>query len=132
MVLLGYSWGGLLMGMMWVSLGVLLIVILYRRLLRSFSKDAITKEDYCELYSLEIEPASGELPFYFTSNSKRLVSLSLLDGNMSFLQVIEEKECKVGGNIIRFDSTKVPNGEYFYCLKTENQKVAKKMHVLNV
>ena len=119
------------MGMMWVSLGVLVAVILYKRLLRTFSKGTISKEGYCELFSLEIDPASGELPFYFTSNKERSITLSLLDKDMNLIQIIAEKDCKVGGNIIRFDSTQIPNGDYFYCLKTENQKVVKKMQVLN-
>ena len=110
----------------------LVVVTIYKQLLRSLSKGSIDKADYCELYSLEIEPASGELPFYFTSEKAKEVALLLLDHKMDLIQEIVKKECKVGGNIVRFDSTKIPNGDYFYCLKTENQKVVKKMRVLNV
>ena len=116
----------------WTSLIALVVVTIYKQLLRSLSKGSIDKADYCELYSLEIEPASGELPFYFTSEKAKEVALLLLDHKMDLIQEIVKKECKVGGNIVRFDSTKIPNGDYFYCLKTENQKVVKKMRVLNV
>jgi hypothetical protein len=132
MILLGYSWIAIAKGIGWTSLIALVVVTIYKQLLRSLSKGSIDKADYCELYSLEIEPASGELPFYFTSEKAKEVALLLLDHKMDLIQEIVKKECKVGGNIVRFDSTKIPNGDYFYCLKTENQKVVKKMRVLNV
>ena len=83
MVLVGYSWLDVVQGMAWTSLGVLLVVIIYRRILRSLNKGSIDKDDYCELYSLEIEPASGELPFYFTSAKEKPVTLLLLDADMN-------------------------------------------------
>ncbi len=131
MILVGYSWSTYLITILWVSLIIILCVIVYRKILQSFSEGAIRKEDYCELYSLELDPASGELPFYFVSEKKRQFTLSILDKEMNWLRDVAEKECKIGGNIIRFDSTQIPNGDYFYCLKTENQKIVKKMRVLN-
>ena len=131
MILVGYTWLDVAEGMSFTSLGILLMVMIYKRILKSLSKGAIDKDEYCELYSLEIEPASGELPFYFTSAKEKKVSVSLLDSDMNFLQEIAQQDCKVGGNIIRFDSTQIPNGNYYYCLKTDNQKVMKKMRVLN-
>lgn len=131
MILVGYSWIAVIKGVSWSSLVVLIVVTIYRWLLRSLSKGSIDKADYCDLYSLEIEPASGELPFYFTSEKEKEVTLSLLDNEMNVIQEIAKKECKVGGNIVRFDSTQIPNGDYFYSLKTDNQKIVKKMTVLN-
>ena len=95
------------------------------------SKGAINKDDFCELYNLEIDPASGELPFYFTSPVSKEFSLLILDTEMNQVKEVVKQECKVGGNIIRFDSKQVPNGDYFYCLKTHNQKIMKKMKLLN-
>jgi len=131
MILAGYSWVAITKGIGWTSLVVLIVVTIYKQLLRSLSKGSIDKADYCRLYSLEIEPASGELPFYFTSEKEKEVALLLLDHEMNLIQEIAKKDCKVGGNIVRFDSTQIPNGDYFYCLKTDNQKVVKKMQVLN-
>ena len=119
------------MGVLWVSLSILILVIAYKLLLRFMNRDAVNQADFCELYSLEIEPASGVLPFYFTSEKVKNYRLLILDSGMNEILEIENKECKIGGNIIRFDSTELNNGAYFYCLKTENQKVVKKMQVMN-
>jgi hypothetical protein len=131
MILIGYSWSDIIMGILWVSLSILILVVAYKLLLRFMNRDAVNQADFCKLYSLEIEPASGELPFYFTSDKVKHYRLLILDSDMNEILEIENKECKIGGNIIRFDSNELNNGAYFYCLKTENQKVVKKMQVMN-
>mgnify|MGYP000191538498 CR=1 FL=1 len=131
MILIGYSWSDIIIGILWVSLTILLLIICYKLLLRFMNRGAVNQADFCELYSLEIEPASGVLPFYFTSDKVKHYRLLILDSDMNEILEIENKECKIGGNIIRFDSNELNNGEYFYCLKTDNQKVMKKMQVKN-
>lgn len=131
MVLLGFSWVDVIIGMLWVSLVVLVLVIAYKKLLRRLSKGDFKKEDYCVLENLEMDPVTGELPFYFTSEQERTVTLFLQDENMNDLMEIITMECKVGGNIVRFDSSVLKNGTYFYCLKTNNQRICKKMNVLH-
>ena len=131
MVLLGYSWIDILLGVLYVSLGLLVIVILYRKLIAHLGKGEPIKEDYCVLYSLESEPTSGEAEFYFTSDSVKNYKLIILDGEMNELKIVKEDKCTVGGNIIRFDTTQLTNGQYFYSLVTDNQKTSKKMTVQN-
>ena len=46
------------------------------------------------------------------------------------LEVVSD-ECSAGGNIIKFDSSNLPNGNYFYSLQTENQKIIKKITIEN-
>lgn len=131
MLLVGYSWYDVLIGVLYVSIILLVVVIAYKKLLNYLGREAVKHEDYCQLYNLEINPASGELPFYFTSTIERSYQLLILDNDMNdFLEIVAQ-DCKIGGNIIRFDSSKLPNGDYFYCLKTNNQKISKKMTVLN-
>lgn len=131
MVLVGFSWVDVLIGMLWVSLVVLVLVIAYKKLLAHLSKGDFKKEDYCVLESLEMDPVTGELPIYFTSEKERSVTLSILDAEMSELIEITTMDCKIGGNIVRFDSSVLKDGTYFYCLKTDNQKISKKMRVLH-
>lgn len=121
----------IVIGVLLVSLTVLILVIAYRKLLAYLGKGQPSPENYCVLYSLEENPASGELEFYFTSPEKKMVRLELLDAQMSLMEMISEKECNVGGNIIRFDSSKFENGLYYYCLKTDNQKTMKKVTLKN-
>ena len=131
MILVGFSFGDVLIGMLWVSLIGLVAYILYTRLLKNMSKGAIEQEDYCVLSTLESNPASGEIVFYFTSNEVRSVRIVILDSQMNDYIEVSNEECSKGGNIVRFDSAKIPNGEYFYGLVTDNQKIVKKMTVIN-
>ncbi|PHR36650.1 MAG: hypothetical protein COA38_01090 [Fluviicola sp.] len=114
-----------------VTLGMLVVAILYKKLLRHLGKGTPPKENYCVLYELETNPAVGELEFYFTSHLEKTVTLNVLDQDMNFASEIETIECHKGGNIIRYDSTQMPNGNYFYCLETANQKTMKKMRIQN-
>ncbi len=117
--------------MMWVSLVILVVYILYKWLLNRLQKGAVQHQNYCVLANLEDDPASGELIFYFTSNEVKNVRIVILDSQMNDLIEVSNEDCSVGGNIIRFDSTELPNGEYFYGLITENQKTVKKMTIQN-
>jgi hypothetical protein len=131
MLLVGYSLMDVVIVSLYVTLIGTVVYLLYKRLLRRLSKDAIPKEDYCVLYSLEVDPAVGELEFYFTTEEERDIKLSILDSDLNEVMVVTEKEATIGGNIVRFDSTSLSNGEYYYCLNTDNQKTMKKMRVLN-
>lgn len=119
-------------GILYVTLVGTVVFILYRLLLKRLSRGAIVQSDFCVLYPLEQDPAKGELEFYFTTEAQRDVKLTILDQDLKDIATVMEKMATKGGNIVRFDSTTLSNGEYFFCLKTENQKTMKKMRVLNV
>jgi len=131
MILVGFNWQDVLIGMLWVSIVVLILVIGYRKLLSYLGRDDIKKEDYCVLYNIEESIVTGEIPFYFTSEQVKTVSIWIQDETMKDIIEVSNKECKVGGNIIRYDSSSLQNGTYFYCLKTGNQKISKKMVVFH-
>lgn len=132
MILAGFGFDGrTVIYILCVTLGILVIAILYRKMLRHFNRGSAIKENYCVLYSLEKDPATGILEFYFTSDQVKIVTLNALDQEMAFFAEISSAECHTGGNIIRYDSTQLPNGNYYYCLVTENQKTMKKMRVAN-
>ncbi len=114
-----------------VTLSGLILFIGYRQLLKLMGRRNPSKEDYCVLFGLESNPAAGEVAFYFTSENVKEVAFQILDENMNLLQEVSRKECFPGGNIIRFDTTTISNGHYFYCLRTDNQKTMKKMEVRN-
>jgi hypothetical protein len=131
MVLMGYSLGKVFVGVLCVTLGLLVLIIAYRKMLAYFGKGTPAPKDYCVLHPLETQPSSGEIEFYITSENKRNMILQLLDEKFNLARVIVEKEIEKGGNIIRFDSNLVENGTYYFQLVTENQKTMKKMYVLN-
>jgi hypothetical protein len=84
------------------------------------------------LYSLESSSVKGEIEIYFTTEQAREAKIILLDTDMNELEVIQEGKFTSGGNIVRFDTRKVSNGNYFYALVTDNQKTMKKMQIQNV
>ncbi len=132
MVLGGFGFdSGTVIYILCLTLGILVVAILYRQMLRYFNRGSAIKANYCVLYSLEKDPATGILEFYFTSDQVKLVTLNALDQDMAFFAEISSAECHTGGNIIRYDSTQLPNGNYYYCLQTSNQKTMKKMRVYN-
>jgi hypothetical protein len=131
MILMTYSISKVIIGILLTSITLLILVIAYKKLLARLGKGNPIQEDYCVLYGLEESPSMKEVSFYFTSNSERHIELSLLTNELTTLQIIAEKTVKEGGHITRFDTTTIPNGTYYYCLKTENQKTMKKMIVAN-
>lgn len=131
MLLVGYDWADVTFGILYVSLALLIIVILYRKLLRYLGRNEPNKKEYVVLYAIEQNPVIGEATFYFTSESEKEFELKIQDSNMEDLITVKKGTCSTGGNIIRFDSTSLSNGTYYYCLVTDNQKTAKKMAVSN-
>ena len=131
MILLGYSWTSILLGTLYASLGLLIVVIAYRRLLKYLDKGRPVSRKYCTLYTLEEHPSAGEVTFYFTSEEPVKYKLMILDEDMNELKIIKSDTSGIGGNIVRFNSIELNNGDYFYCLQTEEQRTMKKMRVIN-
>ena len=121
-----------LLTLLTISLVVLIGVIIYKRLLIKFKQNTISKDDYCVLFGLENQPSKGEIEIYFTSDKKKNVKISILNEDMSLHTDIKEFECTPGGNIVRFNTLNVENGNYFYQLKTDNQETIKKFTIKNV
>jgi len=109
---------------------IVMAIILYRRLLRRMSKGSINQNDYCVLFSLELNPASGEIPFYFTLEKEQTVSL-FIEHEDKFSVLVVEKIFKPGGHIVRYDSKQLADGFYYYILKTDLQETKKKFTIQN-
>ncbi|PIE87171.1 MAG: hypothetical protein CSA03_01630 [Bacteroidetes bacterium] len=132
MILAGFTFNGrTVIYILIITLGALVLTIAYRKLLKYLGRGAPSKKDYCVLYGLEKSPSVGELEFYFTSEEKKEVAINILDADMNFVTEVTSFECSKGGNIVRYDSTQIADGNYFYSLETSNQKTMKKMRVQN-
>jgi hypothetical protein len=131
MILMTYSYEKVVIGVLLVSITLLILIIAYRKLLAYLGKGNPIKEDYCVLYSLETPFASGEVEIYFTTEKPKAVTIQLLNNDLSFHSIIKEGDFGIGGHISRLDTRKLNDGEYFFCLKTDNQKTMKKMMVKN-
>lgn len=127
-----FTTGKLIIGALCVSLAILLLVIGYRKLLAYLGKNGgPAKEDYCVLYSLEENPVVGEVSFYFTAHESKEVAIHILNEEYNLVKEVSKKMCTEGGNIIRFESKDIENGNYYYGLITDNQKTIKKMRISN-
>lgn len=106
---------------------VLFFTVAYKGLLRRFGKDIPPKENYAVLYGLEKQRITGEVEFYFTMEQAKKIIFNILDEEMNLQQTLVDRDYDSGGHIVRFDTTNLPNGIYFYCLQSENQKTMKRM-----
>ena len=130
-MLLIYSISSIVIGVLCITLSILVIAISYRKLLTYLGKGEPNKADFAVLYSLENQPVHGEVEFFYELKTAKNVRLELLDEQMMFTHLIDERLGMVGGNIVRFDSTTVDSGNYFYQMVTENQKTSKKLRIEN-
>jgi hypothetical protein len=130
-ILMGFSIMQVVLGVLGVSLGLLLLVISYKKFLAYLGKREIAPDDYCVLNELETHPAKGEVEFYFTSKRDRNVIINLLNDDLSFHSKIFEELISEGGKSVRFDTKTVPNETYFYQLETDNQKTMKRFTIEN-
>lgn len=115
---------------LFVSFLILLAVIGYRALLRRFQRGHMKHKDYCELYTLDQEPAEGELAFYFVCPEATTVQFAIWQNN-NVIHELANSSYEKGGHILRFDSTKLPNGVYYYGIITADQETKKRMTIAN-
>lgn len=119
-----------LIDVLFYSFGILVLIILYRLLLKRLSKGKVNLESYCTLYSLEKNPASGEIEFYFVTPELMKVEFSIWKENEKIIELRSE-HFKKGGHIIRYDSTQLADGEYFFGIITSNQRTIKRFNIKN-
>ena len=115
----------------WGSLVVVILILLYSLLLRRMKRGQITLDEYVELYPLDKEFATETVQFFFKNKAAKDILFTVYAKDESFHEVIANKNFKPGGHILKFDTTKVPNGKYYFEVKTENQKTSKLMEVKN-
>jgi len=131
MILIGLSFTKIALGVLYVSIAVIVFYILYRKLLTYLNREVPDQARYCVLSPLENDPAHGELEFYFTSEETKMVTFEIMKDDHTLLATLADKEFPAGQHIIRFDSTTVPDGPYFYQIRTDNQKTMKRMTIAN-
>lgn len=110
-----------------LSGGVILMIV--TKFIREKAKRK--QKNFVILQSIDADYVSGEISFSFEVFYNRKAKLYLTDFDSNELKVIEEKEYKEGIYRVKFDTTEFENGTYFYCLKTDNQNLAKKIKIRN-
>jgi hypothetical protein len=113
-----------------VTLGILVAFVLYKLMLKRMSRGGVDQTAYCTLYSLDKNPASGEVEFYFITPSEMNVAFCVWKQEEKVVEVRNEVFTK-GGHIVRFDTNSIPNGEYFFGIQTTEQKTIKRFRIQN-
>lgn len=110
-----------------ITLVILVAIILYRLLLRFLSRKHVKTEMYCTLYDVEDQPVSGEVPFYFATQTVRNVEILLESEQGKVIATLANESFSEGGHLLRYDCSFLDSGNYYYVLKTENQEIRKKL-----
>lgn len=131
MVFLAINLSRMIANFAWGSLILVILIILYRLLIRHMKKGRITTEGYLTLHSLEHDPASGEVKFYLELSNDMPVKLRIYNEVNTMEKIIKDEILTKGGNIIPFDTTQLENGTYFYEARTDVQKTSKKFEIKN-
>jgi hypothetical protein len=111
-----------------------LLLIGYRYLLNVIGTGKIrpNKVKYAELYTLLNNRSSqGEVQFLFILRSPTKVRFAIVDKDDNEIKVLVNEQRGPGNYPVSFNTTTVPNGVYFYQLKTDLQKITKVFKINN-
>ncbi|MFT7345011.1 MAG: hypothetical protein ACI9XP_001605 [Lentimonas sp.] len=130
-MILFFSLSKVLLGVLSLSLAILVFIIAYRKLLLYMGRTNLVQADYANLYTIEIQPSKGEIEFFYELKQLKECTLSLLNVKLEKILEVDKRMGKIGGQKIKFDTSTVENGTYFYQLETDNQKISKKIFINN-
>ncbi|MFM6934001.1 MAG: hypothetical protein ACKOXP_01050 [Flavobacteriales bacterium] len=115
---------------LFITLLILLAIIGYRYLLRYLSRGRVNQALFCELYSLDHDPAIGEVSFYFVCPELTSVTFNIWQSDQVVLQ-LTQKDYDKGGHLLKFDTSTLPNGTYYFGIETNKQKTQKRFSIQN-
>jgi hypothetical protein len=112
------------------TLLILVAMIAYRFLLRYLSKGRVDQALFCELYTLDHEPATGEVSFYFVCPETTFVTFAIWKGD-EIIKKLTSQEYENGGHLLKFQTSEIENGLYYFGIETTKQKTQKRFTVQN-
>lgn len=115
----------------WVTLGLLILFIIYRLIVIRLKRGRIEKELYLVLHPIEKDPASGIVPIFIEMHTPMEVEVSVFSVDLQLNRIIENRSFNKGGSIIQLDTREFENGFYFYQAKSNNQKTRKRLEIRN-
>lgn len=130
-MILAIDWMEYVIYFLYVSLLIIVGIIAYRYLLSKMNKKEFVREDFVELYTYEQPIASGEIILFFEVFVLKSIKFYLTDEKGIVLKMFKEGECKPGGYNIKFDTTEFSDGNYYYCLQSDNQQTDKLLRIRN-
>ena len=116
---------------LWITLIVSVILILNRRVKQNEAAKKALLHPNVLLFPYEFPNAFGEISFFFEADSSIDYTFFLIDFETNKQISIASGTTRVGGQKIKFDTTSVPNGTYFYGIETIYQRIEKKLRITN-
>lgn len=130
-MILAVDWMQYSIYFLYATLGILLFYIGYRYLVRKWSRNYIPKENYVTLLSYEKYAASGEITLYFEVFKNKEIEFFISNPSGEKLISIYKGICKPGGHQFKVDTAQLTDGDYYYTVITDNQRIEKLLRVRN-
>ena len=121
----------LIINVAWGTLLIIVAIILYRLLLKRLKKGVMDNTGFVVLHRSEKEPAFGDIQLYFSAEKPGNAVFRLYEKNGDKEWILFEGDFKAGNTIVNLDTTTVPNGMYYYEVRTDNQKTYKLLEIKN-
>ena len=122
---------GLLSALALVLWSLLILVVAAWIYLYITKKKKAGNKKYPYLENLAKIKNRGVIQFYFELPNEEQIIFYLLDEKGNKTIILEEKR-KAKSHVIEFDTTKLENGTYYYCMQSEGFSNQKKIIIDNV
>jgi len=116
---------------LWGTLIVVLILILNRYAKARAKARAAKLNPQVRLYAFELTKAKGEITFFFEADDVLDYEFFIEQAEKKTRTIIYSGQCKAGGQKVKFDTTKIANGNYYYGIQTAFQRSEKLVVIEN-
>ena len=110
-----------------------LFYIAYKKLMNLIATGKVKKVTvkYAELFDVNPPYAKGEIQFGFKLPEKMVIDFKIVNREDEVIKELKNGELEEGVYPVNFDTTSIPDGEYFYQIITNVQKTSKKFFIVN-
>jgi hypothetical protein len=123
---MSFSYYKLLLFSLAITVGLFLLFYVYRSYIRRATIAAGSRRGLARLLPLEVPKKGDELQFRFAVEKDQHIVLEICDASYNPLFLLADKDFSAGEHVVRFDSGKLNDSQYFYRLKTPGQEIIKK------
>lgn len=113
-----------------LTVGAFLIFYGYRYIIRSLAGNTGTRA-YIKVKQSPENAMSGEACLIFTLPEEQELRVLLMDASEKQIRVLFEGRHAQGDLMLRWNSTELPDGEYFFYLQAPNQQIQRKFRIRN-
>ena len=119
----------MLMGTLYVSAAVLLLVVSYLLYLKRLKRGKMVAKSEIKFTTSRYDTYANNTQFLIEASDPMHAKLELLDEQEKFVQSIMDKEIDRGEQIVDFNVDDLADGIYYISLKTDNHSILRKIKV---